>query len=211
MTYADLIAARPISNAADRRGTVIAHAADTSHLFVTQSLLSWDRVAYPSGSLEHAYELKHVGRYQGGHLFRTGFVPQVWSFAGVVFLETQCGSPFSPQDVLTELQLLRQFLRGFTDPPFSDNYPDPRLKLGYLINHRYGQQEMPSYPFAQPYPFAQQYPFATSTQTSNIAMYPGQFIYVNDSFKVEDFSPSSDIVNFSFQLQELPPQHLVVT
>jgi hypothetical protein len=216
MTYADLVAARPLSNAADRRGSVLAHANDPSHLFVTQSLLSWDRVPYPSGNLEHTFELKHVGRAQGGHLFRTGFAAQTWAFNGVVCLETQCGSTYSATDAYLELQLLRQFLRGFADAPYSDDFPDPRIKVGYLVNHRIGESVPASHPFAPDYPFASPegdvtYPFAPPSTESNIAFYNGVFVYVAQSFQADDVYSGADLLNFSFQLQELPPANTVIT
>jgi hypothetical protein len=55
------------------------------------------------------------------------------------------------------------------------------------------------------------YPFAPPSTESNIAFYNGVFVYVAQSFQADDVYSGADLLNFSFQLQELPPANTVIT
>jgi hypothetical protein len=208
MTYAALVAQRNAAAvaAADRRGTVLRHASDSTHIFVTQYELSWDRIALPAGRLESAFELKRVGRFEAGHLFRTGYNAQQWSFSGWINCPKGCGGAYTDTTANTEMQLLKEFLRGNCDSPRADAYPDPRLVVQTMQVDAMQVLQPHTKPFAienQKVLIAAQ-PFADATPVTTYRAIGDVFMFVPDSFKVDKDHNRNDYYNFTFTLEELP-------
>lgn len=215
MTYAELNAMRPVA-AASRRGTAFRHFGKPDHVFICQYLLNYDKVELWGGRLERRYRLKPVGRYEGGHLFREGYVQRVWEFSGVVFLDDACAGA-AVDAARLEARLLYEFLRGNVEGTGNAaDLPNPLIELGEncatVVD---GSTLAPSFPFGDPAneafgdPDSQAFspidPRLTGTWHDSL------FVLEEDTFRGTDaaYRYGRPYLPISFSLRQVPRQTVI--
>ncbi len=227
MKYSDIMSRRTlpfVKNANWHSGTAFVHVAKTDDIFVTQYTLTHDIFELQKGRLEATYDVRRVGRGEAGYLKRTGVNAAVATFEGAVSCKITClSATYAVNAVKSEVEMLYEFLRGFTGQSSSDDdsnvsRPDPRIKIAENIPQNFSTvggtgvfnpTDTPFMPARLPPVADPGEPFAMPYTP---VWFKNYFVLDTASFKpTEPLRSLKDVtVKFSFSMRQIPVSSIML-